>query len=89
MDAIGGKLGKRQVVHPFIEAGMAGNLDMFGDNVTPKDVLGGVRYVAKEDAFAGSTRQFAKAFSRRFDPCTTTKSVEVVEVFLALMELYK
>mmetsp|Transcript_18757 Transcript_18757/g.38698 ORF Transcript_18757/g.38698 Transcript_18757/m.38698 type:complete len:102 (+) Transcript_18757:1462-1767(+) len=71
----------RKIIHAFIKASVSGNLDPGGIHIIPEDIPGGVRDKTKEDPFTGVGNQLSRAFSRRADMDSTTKSLEIAEVF--------
>ena len=71
----------RKIIHAFVKTGVAGKFDTFSVGVIPENILGGIGYKAKENAFACAWFQFGFGEARRTDPDTAAKGAESCKVF--------
>ena len=74
---VGGK--RRHVIHPFIKAGVGGQLYLSGREVVPQDVLPGLG-IAEEDTLRNMRGELGRAFAGWLDIHTTTEGPEDLQV---------
>ena len=72
----------RKIVHAFIESGTGCNLDLGGSMLHQRMFLCCVRNAAKKDHFLRIWAKFSGVMSGRANPDTTSKALDVGEVFL-------
>lgn len=77
---VGWYFGLGEIIHTLVKASVVGDFDTVRGDVVPKNVLEGVREVAKENAFADVVAEFGRTATRGADPDTTTKRSEISEV---------